>query len=155
MQYHWDILTLLVYLFDIKNGITPVHICAKYGHDELLELLCDTYQADPNAASYVSFSTILHFCFYVFLAGFSSISHRMMLGPCTLLHRMAIFLLLICWSQSTMLIPTIQRLYAHIYIYITAMHYTSIIDSCVYFSRKSGVQFILLLTVGIVTSSRL
>ena len=48
----------------IKNGITPVHICARYGHDELLEQLCDTYQADPSAASYVSLPIILNYGFH-------------------------------------------------------------------------------------------
>ena len=92
-----------------QNEITPVHICARYGHSELLKQLCDTYGANPTDVSYnVSF-----FCTYsdsvpnwILLC----VSNRKMLSPFMLLHRMATFPLLIYWSQSTKLTPVFQQL---------------------------------------------
>lgn len=55
-----------------QNEITPVHICARYGHSELLQQLCDTYGANPTDVSYnVSFSVLT---VILCLTGFYSVS---------------------------------------------------------------------------------
>ena len=38
----------------IQSGIEPIHVCAQFGYDHLLDLLCEKYGADPKSEKMVN-----------------------------------------------------------------------------------------------------